>query len=307
MISPEARDIVSKMITINPNERISAKDALEHRWFQIDHSGSNPLSSAQENMEKYSHKHRFNMEKIKPEFSMVMCTPLLNARANQHSPINTAGYPVAQSPLVQHSGLNKEDQIKKGGILMRNIYGKPQEPKKESTFGRQTKEEDNGDFNEEEIDENDFHEKNEKISMIKTVKQTLVPHVLGDRKTQSPNKELQKNNNNKNNAASYINSLATPIANRRVIKEKEEVKKKSSYFQTLKQSIPLSISNPVQKKEEEKNKKNTLMPNFEENPDEFHTAMSHPNIEDDTSEEKLPNKITPSKEKIPSPKTRNKE
>lgn len=42
-ISQEAKDLISKMLTYNPDERITAKEALKHPWFQKFTRGSLPL------------------------------------------------------------------------------------------------------------------------------------------------------------------------------------------------------------------------------------------------------------------------
>lgn len=34
-LSPECQDLLSKMITVDHKERISAQDAIEHDWFKI--------------------------------------------------------------------------------------------------------------------------------------------------------------------------------------------------------------------------------------------------------------------------------
>lgn len=34
-ISFEAKDIIRKLININPEQRLSAKEALEHSWFRL--------------------------------------------------------------------------------------------------------------------------------------------------------------------------------------------------------------------------------------------------------------------------------
>lgn len=118
-ISPEAKDLVSRMVIKDPALRISAKDALQHPWINSDHSGSCILSTAQENMKKYNDKNRFNMEKIKPEFSMVMCTPILNSKfAGQQSPLQApkTGYRnpfFGQSPMLQSTPLEAKEEIKK--------------------------------------------------------------------------------------------------------------------------------------------------------------------------------------------------
>lgn len=84
-VSPEAKDLVMKMTAICPEERISAKEALMHPWFTLENINESLLSNAQMNMKKYHDENRFNVEKIKPEFSMITCSPLLNSRlAGRH-------------------------------------------------------------------------------------------------------------------------------------------------------------------------------------------------------------------------------
>ena len=73
-ISPEAIDLVKKMTNLNPEARITAAEALVHKWFSISGARTKVLSSALENMKKYNGKeneNRFNVERIKPEFSSV--------------------------------------------------------------------------------------------------------------------------------------------------------------------------------------------------------------------------------------------
>jgi serine/threonine protein kinase len=80
VLSPAAKDLVSKMIVVDPLQRLTAREVLAHEWFRMDHSKGAVLATAQENMEKYNDKNRFNLEKIKPEFSMLSCTPLLSTK-----------------------------------------------------------------------------------------------------------------------------------------------------------------------------------------------------------------------------------
>ncbi len=117
-LSAEARDLAAKMVAKNPAERISAKDALMHPWFRMEHSSSVGLATAQENMRKYNDKNRFNMEKIKPEFSMVTCSPLLNSRfagsgvnSPMMSPAMKAFVPRSPMPLAPRlTGTSEEEK-----------------------------------------------------------------------------------------------------------------------------------------------------------------------------------------------------
>ncbi len=94
-VSSEGKDLVAKMVAKNPDDRITASQALAHPWFSLEHTSTCILSNAQENMRKYHNKqneNRFNVGKIKPEFSMVTCTPLLNSRfAGRDSPLILSG------------------------------------------------------------------------------------------------------------------------------------------------------------------------------------------------------------------------
>ena len=76
-VSKEAKDLASKMVAKDPIDRYTASEALQHPWFCLEHNDFISLANAQENMAKYRAKNRFDVSKIKPEFSMVTCTPLL--------------------------------------------------------------------------------------------------------------------------------------------------------------------------------------------------------------------------------------
>ena len=46
-ISTEAKDVVAKMLNKDPRQRINAKEALQHQWFNTDASvGDNFLATA---------------------------------------------------------------------------------------------------------------------------------------------------------------------------------------------------------------------------------------------------------------------
>jgi len=68
-ITPEAKDLVQRMVEKEPLLRISAKDALAHPWFTLENNNSNQLSLPQENINKYCGVRYFNIETIKPDFS----------------------------------------------------------------------------------------------------------------------------------------------------------------------------------------------------------------------------------------------
>lgn len=92
-VSPEAKDLVMKMLARSPEDRISAQGALTHSWLTLDCNDSLCLNDAQENIRKYHNplnENRFNVEKIKPEFSIITCSPLLISRfaGIKDSPLN---------------------------------------------------------------------------------------------------------------------------------------------------------------------------------------------------------------------------
>ena len=118
-VSSEAKDLVVKMVAIDPNERCTATEALSHKWFSLDHTNSALLSNAQINMKKYNKdcENRFNVSRIKPEFSMITCTPLLNSR-----------FSGKDSPLI----IPKIDGITKRMNIL--INGNKEEKKKRNCF-----------------------------------------------------------------------------------------------------------------------------------------------------------------------------
>jgi serine/threonine protein kinase len=87
-VSAEGHELVTLMLQKDPSRRITAADALQHRWFLGSEGKTQPLSSAVDNMRRYhnpNNQNRFNVERIKPEFSMVSCTPMLASRFNSSS------------------------------------------------------------------------------------------------------------------------------------------------------------------------------------------------------------------------------
>ena len=130
-VSPEGIDLIMKMTELNPAERITAADALTHRWFTLGGEKSKLLSSALENMRKYHNKdneNRFNVERIKPEFSSVLAGACLYdsrfASTNVGSSISNNGFAsifvkVAErhiSPPILQTGRNKNESDKKMAV-----------------------------------------------------------------------------------------------------------------------------------------------------------------------------------------------
>lgn len=84
-VSAEGIDLVKKMTKLNPAERVTAVQALSHPWLAFGGDKSKVLSSAQENMRKYHNKEnqfRFDVERIKPQFSFVTTSPIASRLAS---------------------------------------------------------------------------------------------------------------------------------------------------------------------------------------------------------------------------------
>ncbi len=268
-LSPEARDITEKMVAKDPAERITAAKALKHPWFSMEHSGSTGLATAQENMRKYNDKNRFNMEKIKPEFSIVTCSPLLGARGaiGVNSPcLGPAARKqfVAQSPMPLPSKLVQNDakaaeeskKVMKGGLLIRSLHnkaaaavaeGRPTKPIKQSSFKKSeiaAEPAEEEDFKDEDIDEQPEPDTFAKSAAAATrggnedeshkapaQHKAFVPRILEDRKL-PPTPGFHNTN-----AFRYVASgLATPMQNRRPIfkkKQPDASPTRDSYFKRL--------------------------------------------------------------------------
>jgi serine/threonine protein kinase len=119
----EAKDLVSKILCKEPSLRYSATEALTHPWFSCAYTKLNQLSNAQENMKKYKgDEKRFNVSSIKPEFSMVTCTPLLNSRfEGKDSPLLMSTDKQKRTDYLIPGKLEDHKLNSNGGIIIRDI------------------------------------------------------------------------------------------------------------------------------------------------------------------------------------------
>jgi len=79
-ISQEAKDLVQKMLIKDPKHRISARDALQHKWFIMDQQ-DNYLEGVSENFKNLEKEAQIDPKALKSEdLNMVTCTPVLNGR-----------------------------------------------------------------------------------------------------------------------------------------------------------------------------------------------------------------------------------
>ena len=255
-VSEEAKNLVSNMVAKNPQDRCSASEALTHPWFTLSHTKLIVLSNAQENMKKYKNENRFNVSRIKPEFSMVTCTPLLNSRfSGKDSPL------IVPKVIHKKEGDNKlpellqrrkdpeEKKDNKSKLIFRDINDKF---KKDTPVVKENKGHDlsdSGDF-----DEKDMDEKPKAIKeTIKTNNHSFIPRDFEERKLPpTPGFSAKK-------SMSYLKYLATPLQNRRGLKNSPN----GHYLQSI-----ARIRNKEEGKNQEENNKerNLINPFTVENP-----------------------------------------
>eukprot|EP01022_Parablepharisma_sp_SALTPOND_P024908 TRINITY_DN560_c0_g1_i1.p1 TRINITY_DN560_c0_g1~~TRINITY_DN560_c0_g1_i1.p1 ORF type:complete len:914 (-),score=67.53 TRINITY_DN560_c0_g1_i1:1166-3907(-) len=243
-VSKEAKDLVSKMVAKDPKDRCTASEALKHSWFHLEHTSSTLLSNAQENMKKYHNKqneNRFNVSKIKPEFSMVTCTPLLNSRfTGKDSPLivprNGSREGLAgQSPaLLPRRPEEKKPEVK-APVVIRTIYDKFKQvqasKKPPSSFTNKnfwtnaTADDESADFNENEMDEKSNETKT--AVNVKPLHRTFMPSNFLARKLPPTPGFTEKK------SLSYLKSIATPMQNRRWFKANAIGEGKGQYLQKI--------------------------------------------------------------------------
>jgi len=135
LISEEACDLAKKMLSKDPIDRPTAKKALSHNWFTMEHISNYMLSDAFENISKHQNENRFNVEKIKPEFSMITCSPFecLSSKvvkSRESAPL-VINFGALKSHIMQNEEIksvflsgNMQFRIKLQNLLVKKAYRK---------------------------------------------------------------------------------------------------------------------------------------------------------------------------------------
>jgi calcium-dependent protein kinase len=70
-VSPEARDLITRLLVLDPKKRLSSSEALKHPWFQVvnkqvpHHINSDDFTKVVHLLENYSHSKRLKREALK--------------------------------------------------------------------------------------------------------------------------------------------------------------------------------------------------------------------------------------------------
>jgi len=256
-VSEEAKDLVSKMVARDPENRYTAMEALQHPWFSLEHTQNTNLSNAQENMKKYQAEGRFNVSKIKPEFSMGTYTPLFSPRFNNKG-----------SPLILLRSVNERDkrnevpdifirrrefEEKKAGVIIRDINEKYK-------YHKEALPSDSGDFDEDGMDEEPIGIEENIISksfVFSKSSVSMTPATISNKQslelfnTPSQNKK----NTNIGKSVFYLQQLGRP-------KFKEEAKTKFNPFTSDVMSEYSTEQVEDRKEEEVETKKRESIPRF---------------------------------------------
>ncbi|CDW82463.1 protein kinase domain containing protein [Stylonychia lemnae] len=129
-ISVEAKDLVGKMLQKDPRNRINAKEALQHQWFNTENTNNNALADFRENIILLEQEMQLDTKDFKSEdINMITCTPVLAGRGldrhvpqspfltnNSHQRDNT---PMLRFQMRQNGDSEKINLV--GGIMMRRV------------------------------------------------------------------------------------------------------------------------------------------------------------------------------------------
>lgn len=251
LISEEAKNLVRRMVAKDPQKRCTAAEALQDPWFSLERIDLLILSNAQENMRKYCDDNRFDVSKIKPQFSMITCTPLLNSRfTGKDSPLLIPMNNTLSKRLAPFSG---KERTQVQNLLVAGDA---------NDFSDDSSVDDSANFEEKEMDE----QTSKKGS--KFVLTSRVPFTSGF----SEEKSL-----------TYLKHWATPLQKGRMVKDTAIVCAKKSYLGKL--SYPTfqqKLNGPVAEiKDEHKSKPGEPIFTVNEAPQESQSDISNTNKDDE--------------------------
>lgn len=98
-ISENAQDLVKKMLEKNPDDRISAEEALNHNWFtNQDMSQSWMLDDVIDGLNE-QHNIKIDLNVDSGDNPLLMLTPVMNGNLVSDNPWESPFYPVGKSPI----------------------------------------------------------------------------------------------------------------------------------------------------------------------------------------------------------------
>ena len=219
-VSNEAKSLVAKMTAKDPKMRCTALEALRDTWFLLEHKNLIILSNAQENMKKYNEAFRFDVSRIKPEFSMVSCTPLMNARfLGRGSPLLIPSSTKktnmllsrCETPGMKSKELDRDNRFKQAQVTLKR-FGFEHKPSAIPV------KKDSGDFDETEMDEKVESNKAPKLFVLNDRAGRVPPPTPGS----NPKKSL-----------SYLKHIMTPITDKRLFSKNAKEESKEHYLKKI--------------------------------------------------------------------------
>jgi serine/threonine protein kinase len=86
-ISPEAKDLVGRMLLKDPRQRITATDCLKHPWFNEENINRDNYLDVTENIKNLNDEMVVDYKQMKNEdVNMLTCTPVLAGRKLDFAP-----------------------------------------------------------------------------------------------------------------------------------------------------------------------------------------------------------------------------
>jgi len=210
-VSNEAKSLAAMMVARDEKNRCTVAEALQHPWFTLAHNNTGNLLNALDNMKKYKESDRFDVSKIKPEFSMITCTPLLKGRfTGQDSPllrpvhgrvmgIKSRFFTPKPRARTSHKVLQAKTKFKNFVVINDDVLNT------------------SGNFDERDIDENLGEEKSEKMNhcefVVRKSSKRVAPPISGSVARNSvkfPNnilRSIQKSREFKSDNGKYLKKI----------------------------------------------------------------------------------------------------